>query len=131
MKEYMTWQEFEYLIENIAKEIAKTGKLYDRIYAIPRGGLVPAVCIAHKLCIPEITTNILYIDPNTLIVEDITDSGDTLRPYLKHHWENIACLIRKRCSDVRPRFIGKEISSSLWIVFPWELKDSKEEKDHK
>ena len=46
----------------------------DSVMGLPRGGLIPAVMISHELGIP------LVINPtkNTLVVDDINDTGHTL-----------------------------------------------------
>ena len=42
---------------------------------LPRGGIIPAVLISH-----EIGVCLLYLHPgkNTLVVDDINDTGETL-----------------------------------------------------
>jgi hypoxanthine phosphoribosyltransferase len=119
------------LIDDLANKIKEKGKVYDDIYAVPRGGLIPAACLAHRLSITSVSTNIDDINMNTLIVDDIADSGDTLNSLLDDLpiRANIACVVKKTCAEIEPDFVAFECDSSVWIVFPWELPDSKEEKD--
>ena len=85
------------------------------IYGIPRGGLVVAVRLSHLLDLP------LILDPreiqsNTLVVDDIADSGKTLEKFKNNI---IATLYYNEKSPVTPKFwIFKK--KDRWIVFPWE-----------
>ena len=53
-------------------------KQIKNIYAIPRGGLPLAVSLSHRLNLP-IIMNETEISPQTLVVDDIFDSGATLK----------------------------------------------------
>lgn len=80
MKYFYTWQEFDRDIEKIA-EWARD-KNFKSIYGIPRGGLVVAVVLSHRLDLP-INTNAEEIDQKTLITDNISDSGGTLENFEK------------------------------------------------
>ena len=76
-KQYLTWEEVDSLTDNIASQIRLEFKNVDSIYGIPRGGLIPAVILSHKLGLP-------YSDKLTLtslIVDDISDTGETLKEF--------------------------------------------------
>ena len=45
-----------------------------------QGGLIPAVMLSHRLKIPLVKGD---IGPDTLIVDDICDSGETLDKFVK------------------------------------------------
>lgn len=53
---------------------------YSGVYGIPRGGLVLASWLAHKLYLP------LLFAPskNCIIIDDICDSGETLLHFIKN-----------------------------------------------
>ena len=52
-KEYITWNKIEKAIDVIDEKIPKELKNQVRgIYGIPRGGLIPAVMLSHRLKIP-------------------------------------------------------------------------------
>ncbi|HHX67767.1 MAG TPA: phosphoribosyltransferase, partial [Gallicola sp.] len=64
-------------IEDIKLLASKINCKYDSIYPIPRGGYLPAIIISQELNIPisfELTKN-------SLIVDDLIDSGKTLSNY--------------------------------------------------
>ena len=67
----LSWKNIEDVINTINPEIFKK---YKNIYGIPRGGLIPSVLISHKFNIPIS----LVIESNTLIIDDICDSGETM-----------------------------------------------------
>jgi len=89
---------------------------FTTIYGVPRGGLVPAVYLSHLLTIP------LTQEPGppeeTLIVDDIADSGQTLLPFY-HKGYALATLFYHKRSVIEPQFWIFE-KENEWIVFPWE-----------
>jgi hypoxanthine phosphoribosyltransferase len=70
-KIYLSWDIIETLVDVLAMNIKKSE--IDSIMGLPRGGLIPAVMLSHKLNLP------LVFEPTekTLIVDDICDSGET------------------------------------------------------
>ena len=71
----ITWDTIDNLITIIAREIISESPNIYNIYGIPRGGLIPAVLLSHKLGIP-VTQEVKNY---SLIVDDISDSGNTLK----------------------------------------------------
>ena len=101
----LNWQQ----INEACKKIAIEFQDIKEIYPIPRGGLVPAVIISH------LTGANLITEPSKtcLVIDDIADSGLTLKPFQNH---KIATLIN---------FTDLKIFSPIklektWIIFPWE-----------
>lgn len=113
------------------------------IVGISRGGLIPAVMLAHRLELPlidviqarsystkgvtqlseikiNVPDNVLQVLalPTTLIVDDIIDSGRTF-DVLKYYAPNaiFAALITKRSTT---HIYGAHYAPDQWIVFPWE-----------
>lgn len=103
----LTWQDIDNIINKLSPEL--TG--FNNIYAIPRGGLIPAVILSHKLNI-SITNK---IDSKTLILDDICDSGFTIEKFLNTN--KVACLITLSNTDI---IYGKQYEKNTWIEFPWE-----------
>jgi len=118
-KEYMTWEQFDKACYKLA-EALKPLK-FKNIYGIPRGGLIVAVRLSHLLNIPLI----LYIKSsgqNTLIVDDIADTGKTLKPFKSEGcYLCITTLYYHKQSVVVPDYYV-HIKKDRWIVFPWEVK---------
>lgn len=105
-----TWQEFDEIIGAFKKPVC------DGFYPIPRGGLVVATALSHKFNKP-ILTKPTHL---SIYVDDIADSGKTLKDLrLKHDAPAIVLLKRYSC-DLRALTYGKIITNDDWVVFPWE-----------
>ena len=129
-KFYVTWEEIEELVDLLAKQIAQSGYQIEYIFGLQRGGLIPAVLLSHKLGIPmtqELTRQ------NTLIVDDICDSGETFKEFFLEYPHSIfACLhFKPHTSCFKPEFSSNKFLSDAWIVYPWERIDSKAIQDYK
>jgi uncharacterized protein len=129
-KFYITWEEVEELVDLLAKQIAQSGYQIEYIFGLQRGGLIPAVLLSHKLGIPmtqELTRQ------NTLIVDDICDSGKTFHElFLKYPHSKFACLhFKPHTSCFKPEFSANNFFLNNWIIYPWEQKDSKTIQDYK
>ena len=119
-KKYLTWSQVDGLVDELVTQVKKDFSNITHIYGIPRGGLIPAVMLSHKLSIPLVTEP--YKNLTTLIVDDISDSGQTLR-----EWEGLttAVLLHKpHTSCCIPTIYGSVHSSDAWIIYPWERKDA-------
>ena len=122
-KIYLTWNDVEDAVTSLAYQIKTSGKSIEAIAGLPRGGLIPAVLLSHKLDLP-------YVDimgdceeyEHILIVDDICDSGVTLKQY--HQLFPTATIHYKQTAIVEPNFFYSLVSESVWIVYPWEREDS-------
>ena len=74
-KVYLTWEEVDDLVNILKQKVLDELPEIGSVMGIARGGLIPAVMLSHKLGVPY--TNL--IDPNTLVVDDICDSGVTIK----------------------------------------------------
>jgi hypoxanthine phosphoribosyltransferase len=114
-----SWREFDYAVENLAWQL-KAGNLLDQfdwIYGIPRGGLVLAVALSHKLDKPLVETP--CTDWNRiLVVDDISDSGETLMALLP---KLSATIHYNTQSKFRPLAWVHTKRTMDWIVYPWEV----------
>lgn len=116
---FLSWEDIEDMVKVLAKNIEEAPVIVDSIYGIPRGGLIPATLLSHKLNIPMVE----FPTENTLIVDDIVDSGLTLSRYAKYPF---ACLVYKPLtSHLIPTFFALNYVADYWINFPWEEKNSK------
>ena len=111
-KEYCTWREIIKHVDEIAPKLEK----YENIYGIPRGGIIIATIISYKLNKPLII-NEKEITKNTLVVDDICDSGKTLQEHMENDTYTI---FYKKEAKTKPKFYSKTINQETWIVFPWE-----------
>ena len=72
-KIFLSWQDIEDAIVNLAHQIKNSDETIEAITGLPRGGLIPAVLLSHKLGVP-------YVNPyndfdgyeNVLIIDDIS-----------------------------------------------------------
>ncbi|WP_428737532.1 phosphoribosyltransferase [Sulfurimonas sp.] len=149
MKHYYTYEEFKTDTKELIKQIKN--EKFDGIIAISRGGLTLGHCIAEGLGLRDVQTirTELYDDTTkrdviklfgeckfeqhkkVLVLDDIADSGETLKFIMNYLQENFECiefisatLFYKKTSCYEPIFWIKE--ASMWIDFFWEA-DYREE----
>lgn len=146
-------------VSDIIRQMWLDGFMPDYVVGITRGGLVPAQMISQYLNIPMNTikvsmrdddhceTNLwmaedAYTGKNILIVDDINDSGATMK-WIKQDWEaavslpidktweqtwnnnvRFAVLVNNESSEFEDvDYIGKTVNKyedPCWVVFPWE-----------
>lgn len=121
-KVFVYWDDITILVDELCSTIATSGVQIKSITGIERGGLIPAVMISHKLNIPYTTK----INKDTLVVDDICDSGETLKNMVAGY---TATLHYKKTASFTPDFYSKEVGEE-WIVYPWERTDSETIQDY-
>lgn len=114
----VTYRELEEYCYQLAwiinNHINETGcEPYDSIYAIPRGGVPIALLMNKELELP-LLENESDITPQTLIIDDICDSGRTLARFP----DNDTAVIYQKSSDIKPRWCLWNTED--WIEFPFE-----------
>lgn len=121
-KEYYTWAQFD---EDCRKITAwAKGCNLKNIFGIPRGGLMVGVRLSHLLNLP-IILDVKDITEMTLVVDDISDSGKTLKALqtkIGNLPVTVATLFCKRESTFIPAFFCRE--KTKWVVFPWETDET-------
>ena len=114
MTKYFSWADFDSSVEVITKK-CKFLK-FSSIYGISRGGLCLAVALSHKLNIK------LDFKPhkNSLIVDDIYETGQTLSSYKNIEGAMFFVLVSKK----KPTWWNTVdlMKRNEWVVFPWENK---------
>jgi hypothetical protein len=124
-KVFISWGEINAAVEILAGRISRSGLKLAAIGGLPRGGLVPAVMLSHKMGIPFVSqANIAKVPGNILIVDDICDSGETLKQFKFEENVYTVTLHHKRSAAVEPNFFYQLAYENQWIVYPWENKDS-------
>lgn len=148
---YYSHAHFSKDIDDLVHQIAGSGKEYDYIVGVVRGGAIPAVCLSHRLNLPmrTVSWSTFHKDQmrecamdiaddiadgkRILIVDDILDSGRTLKELLED-WGcdrdkiGVAVLIYNKSQELKPDYYGTVIDRtefSDWINFWWE-KDAHE-----
>ena len=143
----ISWDEAYRLSRKLAREIKSSRYDPDLVVAIGRGGYVPAriVCdfLLHSLLTsikiehwdiaackrPQASVRFpLAVDvreKRILIVDDVTDTGDTLKAaidYIKSEGAGqvkTAVMQHKTSSAIVPDFYAEIISDWRWIIYPW------------
>ena len=114
----LTWGCYKYLVGLVAKQI-EPGR-YTHVYGVPRGGLIPAVMLSHRLGL-KLLVDLPFVKPKVspmeiLVVDDLVDSGRTLL----HCSYDTATLLVKPDSSVKPKYFGA-VTSKI-VIFPYENK---------
>jgi hypoxanthine phosphoribosyltransferase len=125
-KLYLSWKWVDAQINKIGDKL--DGKKLEFVAGIPRGGLIPAVMISHAFGIKYISYSSAKALPgelrnNTLIIDDISDTGETLADAEKLGFITATLSIRVGTKTL-PHFYGELINDERWLVFPWEKLNS-------
>ena len=118
-KDYYSWSEFDADVKKISKWAR--GKRFKNIYGLPRGGLPLAVSLSHGLGLPLIWDK-EKISGKTLIVDDIADTGKTLKRLLGKKKVTVVTIYLDKQSVFMPDLYCR--LKDGWIVFPWETERS-------
>ena len=147
--ETVEWDHVYSLLLEIADGIKESEFKADVIVGISRGGLLPARILSDLLDnthlanikvefyvdidqtkeVPVITqpVSVSVKDKRVLIVDDITDSGQSFRLV----WETLAqeaaevktvTIYHKPCSCFTPDIYAQE--TEAWVIFPWEFRET-------
>lgn len=121
-KLYLSWDDINDSVNKLCESIDHSTLGIESVTGLKRGGLIPAVMISHKLNIPYVES----ININTLVVDDICDSGETLLGIVTPF---TAVLHHKPTAKFKPTFFAEEVGDE-WIVYPWERKDAEAIQDY-
>ena len=100
------------------KEDKNQPRLFPRfngIYGISMGADVLVSYLHYRLKLPALKAP----TPNSLLVDDIIDSGDTMSHYAKKGYFIVSLFCNPRKSIVKPNIWLHE-KLEKWIHFPWE-----------
>ena len=123
-KIYLSWDDVSQLVDTLCEKIITEVPNIDSVFGLKRGGLIPAVMVSHKLGLPW--SDVML--PNTLVIDDIADTGLTLKNCIGgytavlHYKPHTSCHIPNLWASVHK---GDE-----WIIYPWEKKDSQTLQDY-
>jgi len=122
-------------IDELAKRLKNKKLRY--ISGIPRGGLIPAIMLSHKLGVTYIPFDeakkfgrhdLRIKNEEILLVDDICDSGITMKDYAPRFITATLCM--RYISETIPEYYGEKIEDDRWLVFPWERNDSNTKQDY-
>ncbi len=145
--EFISWRKTETLIAQLAQKIRAAKFQPDCIVAIARGGYVPARLLCDHLDVYQLSSlriihytsgtriakqatlvaplNVDVRGQNVLLVDDVSDTGDTLALARAHILEfnpgaiKIAVLHHKQTSTFIPDFYAQKVLRWRWIGYPW------------
>ena len=152
--EALSWSRVVKDSKRLSSLIKESGYKIDIAVAIARGGLVPARILSDYLSIRDLTTikvehwgitatpsekAVLKFplcadikDKNVLLVDDTTDTGDTLRVSLEYMKSfgpkeiRSAVLIHKTRSAVTPDYFIRKIVKWKWVIAEWTTHETKQ-----
>lgn len=121
-KVYITWKAVENFVDLVDKTVREKYPNVTGVYGIPRGGLILAVMLSHKLSVP------LLMSPteDCLIVDDICDSGESLLHYVKNSsspnkpkYITATMVYKDNRLGIKPDMYSR-VKGEDWIIFSWE-----------
>ncbi|MFB0557752.1 MAG: phosphoribosyltransferase [Candidatus Bathyarchaeia archaeon] len=147
---HLTWDDIQLLAEKVAEKVDESGFRPDVIVAVSRGGFDPARILCDQLFIQLLASlQIEYYDgvnrksgvpkivfplnadvegQNVLVVDDVSDTGNSLRAAREHVTGRGASEVKvgtlhvKPWTTFRPDYYASEVDA--WIVYPWETMES-------
>lgn len=119
----ITYDCYKVAIAEIARQIKKKERCYKSIYPIPRGGYFTAIELSRLLNTP-IECDKANIDHTTLVVDDICDSGKTIKEF--DSYDTAVAFVKERSLN-KVSFSGGIVPENDWLVFPDEHETTVEE----
>lgn len=150
-KIHLSWSSVDDMVSSlrhdIKHQIVEHDLKLDGIIGIARGGLVPAVMLSHALGIRHLATvwakqyddgtqqagqMVTSLDGSLglkyegryLIVDDIVDTGNTLRFFRGVLPNSLTCALVANRAPMEQNlvdFVARPNPEDQWIVFPWEV----------
>jgi len=147
---HLGWEDVQSLAEKLALKIAKSAFAPDLIVAVSRGGFDPARILCDQLSIRRLASlqiefysgvknrlgppkivfplNADVHGLRALVVDDVSDSGNSLKVAKEHVAGRGASEVRVATLHVKPwtAFMPDYYASEVdaWIVYPWEPRES-------
>ena len=130
MKDFVSWELIDECVTDITFHLKDTGKDFKGVYGIPRGGVILAVLLSHKLDLPYVENPYDYQLDDFIVIDDIADTGETLKFYEETFEKSYIVTIHEHeQSIVKPEYSVID-KGDKWIVYPWETEDSEEIQDY-
>lgn len=112
-----TWAMFDEDIARLVQEIRSTDTGVERVWGVPRGGIIPAAALAWRLNVPIVLDERHRKLPGTLWVDDNIVTGYALSQC------PVGCLsavlvYHAFAGAAPPRFFARQLDTLP--IFPWE-----------
>lgn len=115
--EEFTWKDFDVAIERLVAKLKQSNLEFENIYGVPRGGLIIATVLCHRLSLPLLLSD-EGVGSSTLVVDDICDSGKTLLPFVSGCATAVLHVVPTTL--IYPNFFV-HVRKSDWVIYPWEV----------
>ena len=125
MEQYVNWAKIDSLIEMLSDRILKSSRNFSSITTLSRGGLVPSRLLADHLGIEKIIVDAEKISSDSLVVDDIFDSGKTFEK-VKSRTDDpsnlfyVTLFARRGKSFPSQLMYGEKTNDDGYVVFPWD-----------
>jgi len=123
--QYVSWSEIDSLIEKLSDLILKSPRSFSSITTLSRGGLVPSRLLADNLGIDQIIVDENKISSDSLVVDDIFDTGETFEK-IKSRVDDpsklfFVTLFARSGKSYPPQLLyGTKTNDDSYVVFPWD-----------
>lgn len=153
---WVSWDDYHKNIEKLCLQVYESGWQFDQILCLARGGVRPGDIMSRVFNVPLaiLSTSSYRADSGTvqgelniashitqtgaafcgrvLLVDDLLDSGETVRQVLEHlksHYADlteirVAVLWQKACSIVSADYVVEYLQNNPWIHQPFEVYDT-------
>lgn len=131
-KVYVTWEQVDEFVEYVATILEKQHQQISGVFGIPRGGLIFAVMLSHRLKVPLLSSAF----EGCLIVDDICDSGESLVHFVKNtsnpnapKYVVATMFYKENKLGIKPD-IYRYDKKDNWIVYPFEYDPDRPKKEN-
>ncbi len=153
---WVSWDEYHQAIEELVVQVHESGWTFDVVLCLARGGLRPGDVFSRVFEVPlailsaasyreaagtvqgeldiarHVTVSKGSVAGRVLLLDDLADSGKTLRKVRAHLQENFpavtevksAVIWYKACSVFQPDFYVRYLPTNPWIHQPFEDYDA-------
>lgn len=144
---YISWAEYGNLAEALAEKVRSSGRVFDLVIGIARGGIPVAMVVSDRLGVRIDTITVKSYSgiaerssirilstltedikgKRVLLVDDLVDQGDTMigvKGFVSEGGAKVvetAVLFKKPWSKTHPDYFLE--TTEEWIVFPFELSE--------
>ena len=123
--EYLTWIDIENSVEIVSKKILNLSNNFSSISTVSRGGLIPSRLLADSLGIEKIFVDQKTISSESLVVDDIFDTGKTFSNLLSKvsnpsEFTFVTLFARRGMNFPEQLIYGNQTLDDSYVVFPWD-----------
>ena len=123
--QYLTWIDIENSVEIVSKKILNLSNNFSSISTVSRGGLIPSRLLADSLGIEKIFVDQKTISSESLVVDDIFDTGKTFSNLLSKvsnpsEFTFVTLFARRGMNFPEQLIYGNQTLDDSYVVFPWD-----------